>query len=421
MAAGEPRYRVTILVLGDLGRSPRMLNHAWAFAQDGAAVALAGYHESKVDCEVAGHPQIRLYQVRSLTRARQDRSRLVFLIISGLRAAFLAAESFWLLWAQTPRADVVLIQNPPSSPTLLVGWLAARLRGSRFVVDWHNFGYAMLAPRLGPAHLVVRLARFFERWLGSKADAHLCVSLAMRDVLVTEFGLPAVVVLPDRPREFLPLLPMGSRSAAAHHILGRADLALPPGAALAVCPTSWSADEDMHLLLAGLRLWDSQGISPELPPLFVLITGRGPRRDSFEQQVAGLPWKHVTLRTAFLDPADYRELLRSAHFGFCLHRSTSGVDLPMKLMDLFGARTPACVLDYGECLNEQISPGNTALTFQNSQELAACIDELLRGFPQDLQLLERMQQNIEASCRETWEQVWQREAAPVFHRAPVSA
>ncbi|MBZ5609583.1 MAG: glycosyltransferase [Acidobacteriia bacterium] len=421
MAARQPHYRVTILVLGDLGRSPRMLNQAWALAEDGAAVSLAGYHETPVDRAVAEHPRIRLHRVRSLDRAREGRSRILFLLFSAWRAAFLGLESFWLLLARTPRADVVLVQNPPSFPTLLAGWLAARARRSLFIVDWHNFGYAMLALRLGPAHFMVRLAKACERWLGSQADAHLCVSAAMRDVLTREFGLPAAVVLPDRPRELLPLLPMTARSAAAHRVLSRAGFVLPQDAALAVCPTSWSADEDMDLLLEGLQRWDSQGAPSPLPRLCVVITGRGPLREAFEQRISGLCWRRLTLRTAFLDPADYRELLCAAHFGFCLHRSTSGVDLPMKLMDLFGARTPACVLDYGECLTEQIQPGVTALTFRTSQELACRIDQLLAGFPDDLQLLAQMQCNIQAACTETWQQVWQREAAPVFHRVLRSA
>ena len=66
----------------------------------------------------------------------------------------------------------------------LIGWIAARIRGAFFIVDWHNFGYSMLVPRLGSSHWVVRMARIWERWLGRRADAHFCVSSAMREVLV---------------------------------------------------------------------------------------------------------------------------------------------------------------------------------------------------------------------------------------------
>ena len=88
----------------------------------------------------------------------------------------------------------------------------------------------------------------------------------------------------------------------------------------------------------------------------------------------------------------------------------------MKIVDFFGARTPACVLDYGPCLLEQIEPGVTALAFRDSREFAGQIDELLSGYPQDTRRLQQMQRNIAAAYPETWQQVWQREAAPVFRR-----
>lgn len=416
MPTQQQRYRATVLVLGDLGRSPRILNQALALAEDAAEVSLAGYHETPVDAAVLRNPRIRVYRLRSLRRAPDGAPRFWFLLVTALRSALLFFESLWLLLVRTPRADAVLVQNPPAVPTLLAGWMAARMRGSLFIVDWHNFGYTMLSPRLDPAHLVVQSARSWERWLGRKADAHFCVSSAMRRILVDDFGLAAPIVLYDKPRELVPLLPVSQRSATARNILARAGLTLPSGAALGVCPTSWTADEDMDLLLEGLKCWDSHAPASPLVQLMVLITGRGPLRADFEQRLSHTSWRRVIPRTAFLDAADYRELLRTAHFGFSMHRSSSGVDLPMKIMDLFGARTPAAVLDYGPCLAEQVEPGRTALTFQTSQELAQRIDELLHGFPNDLQFLEQMQRNIERAVPETWAESWKRDAAPAFRR-----
>lgn len=413
----QPAQRVTVLVLGDLGRSPRMLNHAWALAQDGAQVALCGYDETPADRAVVEHPRIRLFSIRPLPRPREGISSFRFLLISTLRSGLLLIQSLWLLLVRTPACDTLLVQNPPCLPTLPAAWLAAKLRGERFVVDWHNFGFAMLALRVGPRHWLVRLSQRCERWFGSRADAHFCVSAAMRERLITDFAIRSAIVIRDQPRELLPLQPISSRSAAARAVLARAGIEFPDHTALAVCPTSWTADEDMNLLLEGLRQWDSAPAQSAALRLLVLITGRGPLRSSFEERLSGIPWGRVQVQTTFLDPADYRELLRAAHLGLCLHRSSSGVDLPMKIADLFGARTPACVLDYGECLREQMQPGVTAVTFRDSRELALRIDELLEGFPGDLRTLERMQRNIESSCTEPWQQIWQREAAPVFQRS----
>ena len=409
----QHRYRVTVLVLGDLGRSPRMLNHALALAEDGAEVSLAGYSETAVDDEVARHPAIRLFLLRPPGRARQGSSALWFIVSSMLRALLTYLRLSWLLLVRTPRPDTVLVQNPPSIPTLPVGWAAARLRGTRLVIDWHNFGYSMLALRLGPAHPAVRTAKRFEQRFAGRGDAHFCVSRAMREVLTGEFGLKSPSVLYDRPRKFERPLGIAERSVAAAGILARAGVAMDARAAIAICPTSFTADEDMDLLLDGLVEWDSSSRSQRL---LVLITGRGPSREAFEKRLGGVRWRSLEAHTLFLDPADYRELLRAAHFGICMHRSASGVDLPMKLMDLFGARTPVCAFDYGECLAEQLEAGRTGLTFRTGSELAECLEQLLEGFPERAEFLETMQRNIEAACRETWMDAWRREAAPVFHR-----
>jgi beta-1,4-mannosyltransferase len=391
-----------------------MLNHALALAEDGAQVSLVGYVETSVDREVTEHPSIRVCRIRPLPRAPEGASRLRFLAVSAIRVGWLHFQTLWALLARTPRADVVLIQNPPSIPTLLAAWFVSRIRGSLLVVDWHNFGYAMLALRLQPQHLVVRLSQAWERWLGRKADAHFCVSAAMQTKLVEEFGLESSVVLLDKPRRMQSRRPISSRYELARRILDRAGLDLQDNAALVMCPTSWTADEDMDLLFEALRRWDSAPSISTRPRLYVLVTGQGPMREQYEARLSSERWRHVEVHTAFLDPADYRELLGAALIGVCMHRSSSGVDLPMKLVDLLSARTPVCVLDYGDCLTEQIQPGFNAVLFRTGEELAHRFDELLQGFPGELPALQRLQHNIDATYTETWQQVWSREAAPVL-------
>lgn len=43
-ALGEPKTTVQILVLGDIGRSPRMQYHALSIAKHGGQVDIIGYH-----------------------------------------------------------------------------------------------------------------------------------------------------------------------------------------------------------------------------------------------------------------------------------------------------------------------------------------------------------------------------------------
>lgn len=71
--------------------------------------------------------------------------------------------------------------------------------------------------------------------------------------------------------------------------------------------------------------------SNELPDLFIAITGKGPLKASYEEKMQQLGLQHVAFKTLWLEAADYPLLLGSADLGICLHTSSSGLDLPMKV------------------------------------------------------------------------------------------
>jgi beta-1,4-mannosyltransferase len=276
------------------------------------------------------------------------------------------------------------------------------------IVDWHNFGYSMLALRLGAGHPIVRIAKRYERLFGRLADTVFCVSGAMKVVLKEEFRVGGPVVLYDRPYEFAAPLTRAERRKLAERVLG---IRMPEPSVLLVSPTSWTADEPMEPLLEALELWESTGCDARL---IVAISGRGPLREKFEERIAGKKWKRAEIRTIFLPSEGYRDLLRAAEMGLCFHRSSSGVDLPMKVMDLFGAGTPVCAYDYGPCLAEQVENEVTGLLFHNGSELGDILVRLFGRFPADTDLLDRLRQNVARQSGETWPEVWKRDAAPVM-------
>jgi beta-1,4-mannosyltransferase len=120
------------------------------------------------------------------------------------------------------------------------------------------------------------------------------------------------------------------------------------------------------------------------------------------------------LRTRWLDPEDYPRIVGTADLGLCLHRSSSGVDIPMKVVDLFGAGVPVCALDYGACLAERVRHSDNGLLFSNGRQLGDILFDLFEDFPGSAPLLDRLRAGARRASRPTWEEGWTLEARPVL-------
>ncbi len=116
-------------------------------------------------------------------------SRKWFLFYAPLKVLYQLWCLFYILLFQIPNPRAILVQNPPSIPSLLAVWLACRLRNSKMIIDWHNFGYTVLSLNLSPSHFLVRLSKLYEAWFARRADAHLCVTEAMKNWLKTNWGV----------------------------------------------------------------------------------------------------------------------------------------------------------------------------------------------------------------------------------------
>ncbi len=414
-AVSMSRFRVTVVVLGDLGRSPRMLYHACALADSGADVQLVGYEETELPSEIATDRRITVHVLQPPAVARRHAlPRPVFLMVAARNAVRAAAALLATLSATVEPGSAILVQNPPTIPALAVALTVARIRSARLIVDWHNLGWAMLALRLGARHPVVRLVRAVERLLGRRADAHLCVSRALAAELA-RWGIGLATVFRDRPGGAFRPLAAGDRRQAKSELASRLNLPelADGGTALLLSPTSWTADEDFELLVDAAVRWDER-VGPTRPPLAIVVTGEGPRRQEFERRFAALRLDRVHLRTAWLTPGEYPRFLAAADLGLCLHRSASGLDLPMKVADLFGAGVPVVAFDYGPCLAEVAREGDNALLFRTADELVECLRRALDGFPDEAALLERLRTGVARDTEERWSDAWTAAARPVL-------
>ncbi|CAG9572475.1 putative dolichyl-P-Man:GDP-ManGlcNAc2-PP-dolichyl beta-1,4-mannosyltransferase [Leishmania major strain Friedlin] len=364
---------------------------------------------------------------------------------------------------------------------ILHGLAHASLSGKRrwvfypaIVVDWHNFGYTILAQNQRPTaavkvyqllemhmcagHVNVTVSQAMRRalehaypWLRCESaitaaagvQPHCSASAAASASLQAE-GAPSVAaVLPSAvtvlydvaPSFFRPVqrsrcvrdvlerllrrrhravgpspplasaspLAKGTGNGAAYALVSKADLeemgwgiagppawvyadaaaesvavsALPTPAAapatmaavlrrgiMVVGSTSWTEDDDYSMLIQALQRLDHRlrhevsyrssngegSLSASSGPadLWVLITGKGDTRQRFEDavRVAKLS-SHVVVSTYYAQSyQEYSLLLGAADVGLCLHFSSSGLDLPMKGVDMVGSGLPIMAMQY---------------------------------------------------------------------------
>lgn len=81
-------------------------------------------------------------------------------------------------------------------------------------------------------------------------------------------------------------------------------------------------------------------------------------------------WKKISVTALWLEADDYPILLSICDLGVCLHYSSSGLDLPMKVVDMFGAGIPVLAV-YFAALPELVKDGQTGYVFNSKYALAA--------------------------------------------------
>ncbi|HKX07633.1 MAG TPA: glycosyltransferase [Stellaceae bacterium] len=409
--------RVLVLVQGELAQSPRMLNHARELVAAGADVQLVGFAGVALPPDLARSPAISVHAIARLGSARtQSLPRALFIPAAGLRSLWLAIRMAWLLLCALPRAHMILVQNPPALPAALLARITARLRGAALIVDWHNLSSAMLAMRLGETHRLVRAIARLERRLAGQAQANLCVSEAMRRHVEPSARGGACVVLHDRPvRQAVPITD-AERAAILRGVeeaLGaRVGAGEQPAPVVLVSATSWSQDEDMIMLLSALAaLKRSDADRQGARPLVLIATGLGPGRAAFEARAREIEGPGLRIVTGWLGDDLYRDLLRAADLGISMHRSASGLDLPMKIVDMIETRLPVLAYDYAPCLGELLPRGRAAGLFTTPAELAERIETLLLD---ELGGLARARAGMADLATPSWAEEWRRVALPVL-------
>uniref|UniRef100_A0A7C9AR44 Uncharacterized protein n=1 Tax=Opuntia streptacantha TaxID=393608 RepID=A0A7C9AR44_OPUST len=462
------RGRAAVVVLGDIGRSPRMQYHALSLAsQASLEVDIVAYGGSDPHAAIMEHPSIHIHKMAQWPKFLQNLPSVLRRLMLLLKPLFQFITLLWHLCVKVPAPDVFIVQNPPSVPTLTAVKWASWLRQSAFIVDWHNFGYTLLGLSLGRGSRFVAVYRWFEKHYGQLAHGSLCVTKAMQHELAQNWGIRATVLY-DQPPDFFRPASLEEKHELFHkldkelrHCQGFRDCISQGNSmrtdefretlfttksetgvveksnrpALIVSSTSWTPDEDFGILLEAAVMYDRRvaallneddSLQDEIlwkemnaggrhayPRLLFVITGKGPEKEKYEEKIKKLRLKRVAFRTMWLSPEDYPLLLGSADLGVCLHTSSSGLDLPMKVVDMFGCGLPVCAASYS-CIEELVKVEKNGLLFSSSSELADQLVMLFKEFPNGCTALTLLRNGaLERSSSASWATEWEEHAKPL--------
>ncbi|ORY85491.1 putative beta-1,4-mannosyltransferase [Protomyces lactucae-debilis] len=426
---------IAVLVLGDIGRSPRMQYHALSLSRLGYKVDLIGYGNTKPHEALLTDENIRYQFLPDVPESLSKGPRYLFPILGPIKVLHQLLFLVLILGYAIDPPAYLLVQNPPAIPVLALAQLLCWLRNTRLVIDWHNLGYTILGLRLGEHHPLVKIARRYEQFFGRTAYAHLMVTDAMRSWLSDTFNLKGKqCTLHDRPAGQFKALSKAEQTAFLNAFEHTRDgqFSRERGDRLLVSSTSWTPDEDFGILLSALKRYDEAPVkSNNKAHLLVIITGKGALQAAYTKKIEEMALHSVTIKTAWLQAADYPKLLACADLGISLHTSSSGLDLPMKIVDLFGCGTPVLAIDF-EALPELVTQGVDGRIVADDEDMAACLlglfadssaqgesDEEYEGVDDvgsaHLQTLKRGAKKQSAL---TWDIHWAEVAAPLFeHRS----
>ncbi|KAG6456830.1 hypothetical protein O3G_MSEX009985 [Manduca sexta] len=437
MALENPKKTAKVVVLGDIGRSPRMQYHALSLANSGLNVNIISYVETAPLTEILENPSIRITKLHPLVFERGPK------LVRYAAKAIWQAVSLLLTLFMSGKCDFLLCQNPPAIPTLPICRFYCLVTRTVFVIDWHNYAFSIMAMALDQDHFLVRIARNIEKFFGQSSQHNLCVTYAMKEDLLQNWNIVTSVLYDRPPKIFHPISTeekhiwflkisqqypefassgqeqagdVTERTAFTQVANGQVELRGDrPG--LLFSSTSWTPDEDFSILMEALQVYETTfNLTNKLPKLICVITGKGPMKEHYAKQIRDKSWKHVKVVMPWLEATDYPTMVASADLGVCLHTSSSGLDLPMKVVDMYGAGLPVCAFDF-LCLDELVENGVNGHTFKNSDELSKQIVRWFEDFPvneKQNKIAERMRRELVKFQESRWEENWNLRAKKIF-------
>lgn len=426
--------------MGDLGRSPRMQYHAQSFLNEGYYIDLIGYPGSEPLNTLTNSSFVKIHYLKPTPIF--NNIELPKLLIYIWKSIWQSINLLWILLINI-RSSSLMLQNPPAIPSLPVCWLFCRLSSTELIIDWHNYAYSIMALCLNLNNPLVKITKFIEYYFGKKADKNFCVTLAMKNDLNDKWGIIANVLYDRPPKNFKSInleekhnlmiklskkyheFGDGNDISIFTEKLSNGEIILKlnrPG--FIVSSTSWTEDEDFSILFDALNEYESCCINEKnfnYPNLICVITGKGPLKDFWNklinEKIKRKEWQHIKVVTPWLDNEDYPKLLASADIGVCLHKSSSGLDLPMKVVDMFGCGLPVCAYNF-KCLDELVKHNENGFHFSNKQQLCQQLKNWFLNFPNNqlqIELNKKFKNKLNKFQEVRWHGNWSSVVLPCFN------
>lgn len=150
-------HSAIVLVLGDIGRSPRMQYHCLSLLKHNYRVNLISYKQTAPLKLLSENNRVTFIYLRQPNQLANITSKLKYLY-KGIERVVQQFAELLIRLLSLKKSKIIIVQNPPSIPTLLIVQLYSFLTGTRLIIDWHNFGYSIINLNRGPG-IFVNLAK----------------------------------------------------------------------------------------------------------------------------------------------------------------------------------------------------------------------------------------------------------------------
>ena len=432
-------FNAAVLVVGDLNRSPRMLNHCISLSDSFPEIneiSLIGYNGGDIRSDIANSTKIKQYHFfQRINKFLRKLPRIFFIFVALLKIILQTISLTWIL-LRIPKYKFLILQNPPGIPSMFICWIMCKLRGGKFIIDWHNYGYTILKVNNRPKFLVY-LACKYEKYFGKKSDLNFCVSQAEKRDLKKEFGIEAVC-LPDRPVKGLFKF-LNEQEANElykkypNELSSLIDSHLPENKnnkpIVMISSTSWTPDEDFSMLLDSFIKTEEMILEDiedkeqktkvnitkdKIKKILFLITGRGPLRDAFMKKVAEAKLNYFDVKSIWLESDDYPKLLSLVDLGVSLHYSSSGIDLPMKVVDMFSGCLPVASVYY-DTIVELVEENKNGFLFKNDKDLCKILKNVIIEYSMTgkCEKIDKYRENLHKDLdKNDWVSQWKQRVIP---------